>query len=48
MIGLPTIASSRISARLIPALFPSVASKPSRALRTASVSSTSPPGCIIT
>ena len=48
MIGLPTIASSRISARLIPARLPSVASRPSSALRTASVSSTSPPSCIIT
>ena len=48
MIGLPTIASSRISTRLMSVLFASAASSPSSALRTAVVSSTSPPSCIIT
>ncbi len=47
MIGLPTRASSRIAARLIPARFASVASRPSSALRTAFVISSAPSGCII-
>ena len=47
MIGLPTIASSRISTRLIPARIASVAISPSSALRTAAVISPAPSGCII-
>ncbi len=47
MIGLPTTASSRISARLIPARIASVAISPSSALRTAVVISPAPSGCII-
>ena len=48
MIGLPTIVSSRISTRLQNALLARFASRPSMALRTAGVSSSSPPSCIIT
>ena len=47
MIGLPTSASSRISAGLMPARFASEASSPSSALRTAAVISPAPSGCII-
>ena len=47
MIGLPTRASSRMSARLIPALFASRASIRSIARRTALVISSAPSGCII-
>ena len=47
MIGLPTIASSRISSRLMPALIASWATRPFSALRTAAVISPAPSGCII-
>ena len=47
MIGLPTIASSRIASRLIPALFASWARSPLSAERTAVVISPDPPGFII-
>ena len=47
MIGLPTRASSRMSARLIPALLASRASIRSIARRTALVISSAPSGCII-
>ena len=47
MIGLPTSARSRISTRLIPARIASEAISPSSALRTATVISPAPSGCII-
>ncbi len=47
MIGLPTIASSRMSTRLMPARIASEAISPSSALRTAAVISPAPSGCII-
>jgi hypothetical protein len=47
MIGLPTIAMSRISSRGTPAFSPSVAMSPLSAVRTAVVISPAPSGCII-
>ena len=48
MIGLPTIVSSRMSARLMPARRASPAISESSALRTTRVISSAPSGCIIT
>ena len=47
MIGLPTIASSRIVSRLMPARIASWASSPFSAERTAVVISPAPPAFII-
>ena len=47
MIGLPTIANSRMSSRLMPAVIASWATSPFSALRTAAVISPAPSGCII-